>query len=340
MGIPKAPLCSVCIANYNGMSTLADCIDSVLNQTINQPIEIILHDDASIDESVSFIIKNYPDVIVIESPDNVGFCVSNNRMVDIANGEYILLLNNDAMLFPDALEVLYKRAKEQSRQGILGLPQYDAENGELIDRGSLFDPFMNPVPNLEITRKNVGMIIGACFWIPKSVWHEFQGFPEWFHTLAEDMLLSCMSRLHRLPVEVLPESGFKHWVGNSLGGGKVKKEKLDTTINRRRMSERNKTFVMYICNPGISVYMLPIHLCLLLLEGAALSVLQWDYQLFRNIYFNCISEVWKNRKILWNERKRVQNLRKCGLSQYYEPFVLYPYKLRMLYKYGLPTVRK
>lgn len=49
------PVCSVCVANINGMATLAMCLDSVLNQARGFSVEILVHDDASSDESVTFI---------------------------------------------------------------------------------------------------------------------------------------------------------------------------------------------------------------------------------------------------------------------------------------------
>ncbi|HEY8102185.1 MAG TPA: glycosyltransferase, partial [Burkholderiaceae bacterium] len=173
------PTVSVCIANYNGMSIIDACLRSVLNQDCDFPIEIIVHDDASTDESATHIRKYYPDAVLIESTQNVGFCISNNRMVNAANGKYILLLNNDAELFPDALRILREKAAAIQRPAILGLPQYDAANGTLIDIGSCFDPFLNPVPNRDPSRHNVGMVIGACLWVPRSLWEELGGFPDW-----------------------------------------------------------------------------------------------------------------------------------------------------------------
>src|ERR1700741_345371 len=114
------PTVSVCIANYNGMSIIDACLRSVLNQDCDFSIEIIVHDDASSDESVTHIRKHYPDVVLIDSPQNVGFCVSNNRMVNAANGTYILLLNNDAELFPDALRTLHENALAIQKPAILG----------------------------------------------------------------------------------------------------------------------------------------------------------------------------------------------------------------------------
>ena len=160
------PICSVCIANYNGVSTLAACLDSALNQDCGFSVEVIVHDDASSDESVAFIHQHYPRVALIESRENVGFCVANNRMAAQARGEFLLLLNNDAELFPDALNALYKTAKQLDKPAIIGLPQYDAATGDLIDRGSLLDPFLNPVPNLN--QKRAKNLILACG-LPRSI---------------------------------------------------------------------------------------------------------------------------------------------------------------------------
>ncbi|WP_428633243.1 glycosyltransferase family 2 protein [Sedimenticola sp.] len=341
MSIQNLPLCSICIANYNGMDTVVECIESVLAQSTDLPIEIIIHDDASTDKSVQLIKDRYPEAILIVSDENVGFCVSNNRMVDLAKGEFILLLNNDAVLFPDAIEILYKKSKQLNHEGILGLPQYDADNGTLIDRGSLFDPFYNPVPNTFVSRKSVGMIIGACLWIPEKIWNTIHGFPEWFDTLAEDMYLCCVARLWGMSVEVASESGFRHWVGTSLGGGKVLNRKLSTSLRRRKLSERNKSFVMYICTPTKVVYILmSLHLFVLGVEGLLLSFIKWDYRLFREIYLNCIIDIWRYRKKLSKERFRVQNLRNCTVVEYYKPVVWYPYKLLMLLRYGIPSIVK
>ena len=75
------------------------------------PVEIIVHDDASSDGSVALIRQYYPQVVLIESPNNVGICVANNRMAALAKGDYLLLLNNDAALWPDALATLLATAQ-------------------------------------------------------------------------------------------------------------------------------------------------------------------------------------------------------------------------------------
>ena len=99
------PLISVCVANYNGEEIIAACIQSILDQENIPAIEIIVHDDASTDRSLT-VIEAFESVRLIQSSENVGFCISNNRMAEKARGRFILLLNNDARLYPDALATL------------------------------------------------------------------------------------------------------------------------------------------------------------------------------------------------------------------------------------------
>jgi GT2 family glycosyltransferase len=341
MTAPISPTISVCIANYNGMGIIDACLRSVLEQDCSFPIEIIVHDDASKDDSVAHIKQHYPNVVLVESAENVGFCIANNRMVAAAHGEYLLLLNNDAELFPDALRTLHDAAKATGRPAILGLPQYDAASGELIDRGSLFDPFLNPMPNLDLQRLDVGMIIGACLWIPRTLWQEIGGFPEWFRTLAEDMYLCCVARLCGHPVRVLPASGFHHWVGKSLGGGKVTAEKLlVTTRKRRALSERNKSFVMILTYPApLFRLLLPLHLMLLALEGILLALMKRDLALWMEVYFFCLKSLSRERRKLSIQRRNIQGKRRSTVTEFFSVFSWWPHKLRMLWRHGLPEVR-
>jgi len=337
--ISSEPICSVCIANYNGVGLIEDCIDSVLAQDWQESIEIIVHDDASTDESVALIRERYPQIRLIESHENVGFCISNNRMVALANGEFILLLNNDAALLPDALKTLHAEAQSSPVPAILGLPQYNAATNNLIDIGSYFDPFLNPIPNQDTRTQPVGMVIGACLWLPKSLWDELGGFPEWFGSLAEDMYVCCVARLWGYQVRALPSSGFIHRVGSSLGGGKIVNGKLSTKASRRTLSERNKTYVMFMTYPiSLLLLMLPLHLMLLLAEGIILSIVKLDPNLFFNIYLNCFDSLFYERKILLQMRQMIQSKRKCSVVEFCRPFIWMPYKITMLLRHGVPKI--
>jgi len=334
------PLVSVCIANYNGMEVIDDCLRSVLEQKGPITVEILVHDDASSDGSAAYISNNYPDARLIVSENNVGFCVANNRMAAEARGKYLLLLNNDAALYPDALQTLLTEANRLNQPAILGLPQYDATSGRLIDRGSLLDPFFNPVPNLNPTRHDVAMVIGACMWIPKTLWNELGGFPEWFSSIGEDMYLCCRTRLAGYQVRAMSISGYHHWQGKSFGGNRVREGRLDTTFRRRTLSEQNKTFVMVLtCPMPQLIVLLPLHLVLIMFEGLLVTVLKWDAAVWRTIYAPLIPTVWRARDKLTRLRSEIQRGRHISLTDWLSAFVALPYKIMMLIKHGLPEIR-
>jgi GT2 family glycosyltransferase len=334
------PICSICIANYNGADHLDAAVRSIFEQTFGLPVEIIVHDDASSDASATRLQADHPKVVLIESQTNVGFCVANNRMVERARGRFVLLLNNDAVLFPNALEALHRRALSIEKPAILALPQYDASNGKLVDCGSFLDLFLNPVPNLSFDQGDVAMVIGACLWLPKSLWSELEGFPAFFQSIAEDMLICCRARIQGFEVRVATDSGYRHWVGRSFGGGRVSAGALSTTFKRRSLSERNKSFVMAVVYPSPWVEtLLPLHLLMLLLEAFLMTVLKRESRLWRDIYQPTLAALFKQRRDLLALRRAVQKKRRISSLAFFKPFRLLPHKLMMFAKFGLPQIR-
>ncbi|MCB1785181.1 MAG: glycosyltransferase [Gammaproteobacteria bacterium] len=333
------PVVSVCIAHYLGPRLIDACIASVHAQDFDLPVEILVHDDASDDESVAHIRQHHPEVRLIESAQNVGFCVANNRMADAARGEYLLLLNNDAELLPDALRTLHAEASAISRPAILTLPQFDHASGDIVDRGCLLDPFFNPVPNLDPARRDVAMTIGACLWIPRTLWNELGGFPDWFGSIGEDLYLCCRARLSGHPVRVCDTSGYRHRIGASFGGARVQQGRLRTTLRRRALSERNKTFALTIITPpALLVLLLPTHLLLLLLEGTALMLVRRQTRIFTSVYLPILPELWRARRQLVDSRRHVQQRRTATYGQFLAAFVWWPRKLEMLRRHGFPEI--
>lgn len=334
------PLCSVLVANYNGAALIEKCLHSVLEQRCSFTIEIIVHDDASTDNSASIVRNRFPGVKLIESKENVGFCVANNRMAAMAKGQYLLLLNNDAALFPDALATLYGAAASMVGDAVLGLPEYEPVSGVVVARGHLLDPFFNPVANLSPERGEVAMVIGACLWLRRGLWTEIGGFPDWFGSIGEDLYLCTRVRLRGLPVRVLAASGYWHASGASFGGGKVVDGRLRTTVRRRALSERNKSFVMLICYPTpLFQLVLPLHLLWLLIEGAIVALVRRDARLFTEIYGAALASLWRARGPLFEERHRVQSARRLSAARFLGAIVPYPHKLRMFLRHGLPEVK-
>ena len=337
---PDSPICSVCIANYNGANGILDCIEAVLAQDCDFDFEIIVHDDASTDNSVDIIRSEFPGIQLLSSDTNVGFCTSNNRMAKVAAGHYLLLLNNDAMLLPDALKTLY-RAACGSTPAVFGLPQYDASTGEFVDNGYYCDIFANPMPNMVMDHCHVAFVSGACLWIPLPLWNDSGGFPEWFGSVAEDMYLCARLRLGGHPVIALGKSGFHHHFGFSLGGGRVNRgNRLSSTIRRRSLSERNKTYVMITTYPMcILLLVLPLHLLLLMAEGLLLSVAKSDFGIWKTVYSPITSSILKAKNNLISLRGEIQRRRRINLGDWANGFRFTCHKIQLLIRHGLPELR-
>lgn len=85
---------SVIIPNWNGKELLEDCLKSLQNQTSNN-FEVILVDNNSTDNSISFVTENFPQVKIIRLNKNYGFARAINEGVKASSAEYVILLNND-----------------------------------------------------------------------------------------------------------------------------------------------------------------------------------------------------------------------------------------------------
>ncbi|MBI5671224.1 MAG: glycosyltransferase family 2 protein [Chloroflexi bacterium] len=85
---------SVIIPNWNGARFLPTCLDALARQTYTS-LEVIVVDNASHDGSPALIREQYPDVKLVELPENKGFTGACNAGIEAAQGEFVALLNND-----------------------------------------------------------------------------------------------------------------------------------------------------------------------------------------------------------------------------------------------------
>ncbi|WP_190295289.1 glycosyltransferase family 2 protein [Mucilaginibacter rubeus] len=120
---------SVVIPNYNGVKLLSKNLPSVYQALKNSglPYEVIISDDASTDESVSFVRTDYPDVILIENRENSGFSVNINKGIAAAKLELMLLLNSDIKLDEHYFEQQLKYFDKPGTFGVMG---------KIIDEGT------------------------------------------------------------------------------------------------------------------------------------------------------------------------------------------------------------
>ena len=97
---------SIIIVNYNTCRVTIDALQTVFASHTLFRYEVILIDNYSSDDSVRIIRELYPDVILIENQENVGFSRANNQGIRIAKGRYVLLLNSDTLIMQDTLETM------------------------------------------------------------------------------------------------------------------------------------------------------------------------------------------------------------------------------------------
>jgi len=110
------PSVSVVVLNWNGLRFLGPCIASLLKQT--SPLrEIILVDNASNDRSIEYVKKSFRSVKIIENGRNLGFAEGNNVGLRSAEGDYIVVLNNDTQVALNFIQTLVECASADPRAG-------------------------------------------------------------------------------------------------------------------------------------------------------------------------------------------------------------------------------
>ncbi|WP_090792955.1 glycosyltransferase family 2 protein [Paenibacillus sp. GP183] len=111
---------SIVIVNYNTCQLTLDCLRSIVSSSISYDYEILVVDNASRDDSVLEIRKQFPTIQLIENKQNVGFSKANNQAIRVAAGRYILLLNTDTIVQPDAIQIMLDFMEEHSSIGASG----------------------------------------------------------------------------------------------------------------------------------------------------------------------------------------------------------------------------
>ncbi len=111
---------SIIIANYNGRELLAECLTSIYQHPPRYPFEVVVVDDASSDGSSAMVRERFPQVHLLCNETNVHYGRSNNAAFDLARGRAILLLNNDTVVLPDALDRMIAFLDENPKAGAVG----------------------------------------------------------------------------------------------------------------------------------------------------------------------------------------------------------------------------
>lgn len=121
------PLASIIIVNWNARQYLEKCIKSLLAQT-HKNFEIILVDNASTDDSVEFVERNFPQVNIIKNKENVGFAKGNNIGIENSKGDLLAFFNPDAVADKEWLSKLVSVIESSDKIGGVAGKLYYLDN--------------------------------------------------------------------------------------------------------------------------------------------------------------------------------------------------------------------
>ena len=115
------PKITVIIPAYNSEKFIAQTLDSLVNQTM-QDIEVIVVDDGSTDSTCDIITKYHIDFPYIKYiyQENSGVSAARNKAIPLATGEYVVFLDADDVYTPESLEGFYSKAKETDADLVIG----------------------------------------------------------------------------------------------------------------------------------------------------------------------------------------------------------------------------
>lgn len=114
------PDVSACIITWNACELTTACIRSLIEHTKGVSYEIILVDNASSDNTLEIIKREFPQVQIIANKENHGFTYANNQALNVATGRYSVLLNNDMLFKTDALSKMVNFMDNNEDVGVLG----------------------------------------------------------------------------------------------------------------------------------------------------------------------------------------------------------------------------
>ncbi len=131
---------SIIVVSWNTRDILADCLESVYQYPPTDLFELILVDNASTDGSAEMVKSRFPQARLIESKENLGFAQGNNLAVPLCVGEYVLLLNPDTVVKPNALQDLIDFLDVT--------PDAGAAGSRLLNPDESLQPSCHPRPQL------------------------------------------------------------------------------------------------------------------------------------------------------------------------------------------------
>ena len=118
---------SIVIVNYNVEHFLEQCLYSVRKAIKDIDAEVFVVDNNSVDGSLRMLREKFPEVILIDNKQNLGFSKANNQAIRQSKGEYVLLLNPDTVVEDDTFHKVLLFMDSHPDGGGLGVKMVDGK---------------------------------------------------------------------------------------------------------------------------------------------------------------------------------------------------------------------
>ncbi|MBU1992224.1 MAG: glycosyltransferase family 2 protein [Patescibacteria group bacterium] len=225
---------SCVIVNYNTKYFPRMCLEHLEKSKCGFDFEIIFVDNASHDESLEFLEKAYKDgkIKLIKSNKNLGFGGGNNLGAKNAEGKYILIMNPDIFVEPDTLQKMVDYMEKHQDTGVLG-PKLIYYNGTVQDSCRRHMNYLTLIAKRTFLKKippfkgmyekyvmndadytqtrEVDLLVGACFMIPRKVYEQVGGFDERYFLFMEDFDLCREIHKKGHKIVYFPETQVLHY---------------------------------------------------------------------------------------------------------------------------------
>jgi len=201
------------IVTYNGMRWIKKCLSNIQESSVYCRILII--DNNSIDGTPQFIKKYYPECVIIENSDNIGFGKANNIGLKYAidqNADYVALLNQDVYIQKDTVKLLLEFHQIKPNYGILSPIHLNGEGTELDKNFSTYIPYNN-LNEIEVFRHRIidTDFVNAAMWVvPINCIKKVGGFDPLFIHYGEDRDYCNRVTYHGYQIGIAINSSIMH----------------------------------------------------------------------------------------------------------------------------------
>ena len=142
MNNANQPDVSFVIVSFNTRELLRECLNSLYERCAGITMEVFVVDNVSRDGSADMVAQDFPAVRLIRSDTNLGFAAANNRAMPLCKGRYVVLLNSDAFLHPEAIQRSIQYMDAEPKIG-LGGARLVGRDGSWQPSSRMFPSFLN-----------------------------------------------------------------------------------------------------------------------------------------------------------------------------------------------------